>query len=578
VVGRHVLPCRESLRARDLHATGLHTATPNHLAFAALRKIVLAPVGRLPSGRFSARLALAPAGRFTGHPPRGGPGPGGRTEPAMTASTATPVYVELDPRSLAAHPGNIRDDLGDLNELTASIKAVGVLEPVIIVPVVNKDKSAKTGTAYRILAGHRRVAAAVKANATTVPCIVRVDLDSDLDSLTTMIVENVHRADLSATEEAAAYAQLTAFDLTPVQIAERTGRKTKTVRDALKLHRLPDNVRQPVADGAITLEQAAEIAKFADDEKAHARLMKAAESGYGLSYAIAEEKHRRDRNVRKAKNKTALVKAGVTVIGKPKGYPYDGPVVPVSGICLADGTTRYTVETHADCPAHAAFLDSTSGEPIYVCTDPDGNGHVRVTATRYVGPEEAARCEAEETARAERTEALMVAGQVRGEFLRALVATTKQPAALIEAALLILFGYCEDMARNHAHLVADLIGINPDVKSIGRAYADKITNPTPAKACQHLTAHAAAIAETNLARLAAGRTWGYRPALTVTWLDLIESLGYQPSEIERAARDEAVRDRDAEQAQLVEDDEDGLHDDGPSDSEDDIETGEDTTD
>jgi ParB family chromosome partitioning protein len=473
----------------------------------------------------------------------------------MTASTTTsPSFVELDPRSLAAHPGNIRDDLGDLTELTASITAVGVLEPVIITPVASDDeKSAKKAAAYRILAGHRRVAAAIKAKAATVPCIVRVDLHSDVDSLTTMIVENVHRSDLSATEEAAAYAQLAAFDLTPAQIAERTGRKTKTVRDALKLHRLPEVVRQPVADGAITLEQAVEIARFADDEKAHARLMKAAESGYGLSYAIAEEKHRRDHSARKAKNKAALVKAGVKVIGRPKGYPYDGPVTPVSGICLADGTTRYTVETHADCPAHAAFLDTGTGERIYVCTDPDSNGHVRITGTRYVSPEEAARREAEEAAQAERTEALMVAGQVRGDFLRTLVATSKQPATLTATSLLILFGYAEDMARNHAHLVADLLGIDPDTASIGSAYAEKIRTVTPAKACQHVAAHAAAIAETNLARLAAGRTWGYRPALTVTWLDLLEILGYQPSEIERSIRDEAVRDRDAERAELDED-------------------------
>jgi ParB family chromosome partitioning protein len=476
----------------------------------------------------------------------------------MTASTTSPVFVELDPRSLAAHPGNIRDDLGDLTELTASIQAVGVLEPVIITPVVDESKSAKTATAYRILAGHRRVAAAIKAKATTVPCVVRVDLDSDVDSLTTMIVENVHRADLTATEEAAAYAQLAAFDLTPVQIAERTGRKTKAVRDALKLHRLPDSVRQPVAEGLITLEQAAEIAHFADDDKAHARLMKAAESGYGLSYAIAEEKHRRDRNARKAKNKAALAKAGVKVIGKPKGYPYDGLAAPVGNLCLADGTTRYTVETHADCPAHAAFLDTGTGEPIYVCTDPDGNGHVRMTATRYVSPEEAARREAEQVSQAERTEALMLAAQVRAEFLRALVATAKQPPTVTATSLLILFGYAEDMARNHAQLVADLLGLDPDTDSIGSAYAEKIRTITPAKTCQHVTAHAAAIAETNLARLAAGRTWGYRPALTVTWLDLLESHGYQPSEVERAARDEAVRDRDAEEAELAaEDDEEG---------------------
>jgi ParB family chromosome partitioning protein len=473
----------------------------------------------------------------------------------MTASTITsPAFVELDPRSLAAHPGNIRDDLGDLTEMTASIKAVGVLEPVIITPVLDEDGKAAKKAGYRILAGHRRVAAAIRAKASTVPCLIRTDLDSDVDAVTTMIVENVHHAALSPTEEAAAYAQLTAFDLTAAQIAERTGRKAKTVRDALKLHRLPEAVQQPVAAGSITLDQAAEIAKFADDEKAHARLLKAAESGYGLSYAIAEERHRRERTARKATNKATLAKAGVKVIGKPKGFPYDGPVAPVGSLCLADGATRYTERSHAQCPGHAAFLDTGTGEPIYVCTDPDSNGHVRMTSTRYVSPEEAARREAEDAARAERVEALTVASGVRGEFLRTLVATAKQPAAVTSTALLILFGYTDDLPRQHPHLVADLIGIDPQVESVATAYAEKIRAVTPAKVCQHALAHAAAIAETNLARLAAGRTWGYRPALTVTWLDLLASVGYQPSEVEQAVREEAVADRDAEAAELDEKD------------------------
>jgi ParB family transcriptional regulator, chromosome partitioning protein len=63
----------------------------------------------------------------------------------MTASTTTtsPAYVELDPRSLAAHPGNIRDDLGDLTELAASIKAVGVIEPVIVTRVSQTTRKAQ---------------------------------------------------------------------------------------------------------------------------------------------------------------------------------------------------------------------------------------------------------------------------------------------------------------------------------------------------------------------------------------------------------------------------------------------------
>src|SRR5947209_14091823 len=251
----------------------------------------------------------------------GDPAPAGRKERAMADQAATPTLVELDPTTLAEHPANVRFDLGDLTELTASIKAVGVLEPVIVTPITGDSENGNNSNGgYRILAGHRRVAAAIRAKTATVPCLIRDDLSGDADALTTMIVENVQRAELTRTEEAAAYAQLAAFDLSAAQIAKRTGRDTKTVKDALKLHALPEQVKTPVADGTITLEEAAAIAEFADDPKAHARLMKAAQSGYGLSYAIADERHRRAKAERKTANRAALEKAGVKVVGQPKGF------------------------------------------------------------------------------------------------------------------------------------------------------------------------------------------------------------------------------------------------------------------
>ena len=59
------------------------------------------------------------------------------------------------------------------------------------------------------------------------------------------------------------------------------------------------------------------------------------------------------------------------------------------------------------------------------------------------------------------------------------------------------------------------------------------------KLWQHTVAHAAALGEANLDRLASGRGWGYRPGLAVTWLDLLIAYGYQPADIERPVRDDA---------------------------------------
>ena len=85
----------------------------------------------------------------------------------MTDPAPTATLVHLDPNTLLDHPSNVRDDLGDLDELTASIRQVGILEPLTVVP---------TDDGHRIVTGHRRKAAAIAAGLATVPCYERPDL------------------------------------------------------------------------------------------------------------------------------------------------------------------------------------------------------------------------------------------------------------------------------------------------------------------------------------------------------------------------------------------------------------------
>lgn len=478
---------------------------------------------------------------------------------AKTATTATVELVQLDPRSLAEHPANIRTDLGDVTELAASIRTVGILEPVIVVPVTEVDGDVQNGSdekgGYRIIAGHRRVAAAIQAKQATVPCVVRPDLNGDVEQLTGMIVENVLRTNLTPAEEAAAYAQLAAFDLTPAAIAKRTGRSGKKVRDALALHALPEQVKDRVANDTMTLDEAAAIAEFADDPKAHARLLKAADSGYGLKYAIADERHRRDKKQRTATAKTALTEQGITVVGAPKGWPYYCKEARVADLALADGVTLYRQDTHADCPGHAAFLDH-DGQPVFICRDPDEHGHIRLSGTNYVTPAEAARREADAVQQQERADALTVAATVRREFLRTLLRQAKTPVDFHRACLLLWFDYGLDTGREHPALVADLLGISSGGDdSLRSAYMKRLDSNAENRLWQHPVAHAAALAETNLDRAATGRSWTYRPRLTVDWLDLLTALGHERSPAEQAVYDEAVAAANEEADALDEDDE-----------------------
>lgn len=176
----------------------------------------------------------------------------GRPEDA-TSVAATLVYI--DPRALAANPANVRTSLGDLGPLTASIAAVGVLEPLVVIP------DGEGG--LRIVAGARRNAAAIQADQAAVPCLVRPDLAAADATATVvaMIVENSHRLDLSAHDEARAYEQLAMAGLSAAKIAKRVGHKPAHIKKALAV--AGSELAVTAAERyTLTLDQAAVLAEF----------------------------------------------------------------------------------------------------------------------------------------------------------------------------------------------------------------------------------------------------------------------------------------------------------------------------
>ena len=147
-------------------------------------------------------------------------------------------------RPNALQPRSHFDDEA-MSSLAASIKAVGLLQPVLVREL--KDE----GENYELIAGERRWRAARRAGLQTIPVLVqRAD---DVASLEQALVENLHRVDLNALEEAAAYQQLIdEFGLTHEQVASRVGRGRATITNTLRLLQLPAGAQQALAEGTIS--------------------------------------------------------------------------------------------------------------------------------------------------------------------------------------------------------------------------------------------------------------------------------------------------------------------------------------
>ena len=146
----------------------------------------------------------------------------------------TPIGRMLPVEDLDPNPNQPRQNLGDLSELTASVKEKGVLEPLLVRPV---------GRRYQIIAGERRYRAAVEAGLDELPCLVRNASDAEVMELA--LVENLQRKDLGSFEEADGLKMLAdAYGYTHEMMAEKIGKSRSSITETLSLTAIPEDVRQ----------------------------------------------------------------------------------------------------------------------------------------------------------------------------------------------------------------------------------------------------------------------------------------------------------------------------------------------
>lgn len=165
----------------------------------------------------------------------------------------TPTSLPVTQMQAGKYQPRTRMDEGALNELAASIKAQGLMQPILVRPIGQDTLSGLVK--YEIIAGERRFRASQLAGLTDVPVLVR-DVD-DLAAAAMALIENIQREDLNPLEEAMALQRLQQeFELTQQQVADAVGKSRVTVANLLRLITLPEAIKTMLAHGDLEMGHA----------------------------------------------------------------------------------------------------------------------------------------------------------------------------------------------------------------------------------------------------------------------------------------------------------------------------------
>jgi ParB family chromosome partitioning protein len=184
--------------------------------------------------------------------------PGAGAAPAV-AAPAGEVVQQIPIELIDNNPYQTRSYVSDasLTELAESIRAAGVIEPLIVRP--------GEGGRFLLIAGQRRLGASKKAGKTTVPAVVMQVSNEKAAEMT--IIENLQREDLNALDQALAFEQLSReFGLTQEEMAQRTGKPRSEIANYLRLLKLPGAVRHEIHQGTISFSHAKVLMSLEDPE------------------------------------------------------------------------------------------------------------------------------------------------------------------------------------------------------------------------------------------------------------------------------------------------------------------------
>ncbi|PZU35707.1 MAG: chromosome partitioning protein ParB [Actinomyces sp.] len=175
------------------------------------------------------------------------------------------TFADLPVDVIAANPHQPRQvfDEDDISELAASIKEVGLLQPIVVRRREGGGDGDGDDAGYELIMGERRLRAAKEAGLETIPAVVRYAADDEL--LRDALLENLHRVQLNPLEEAAAYQQLLEdFNCTHAELSQRIARSRSQISNTLRLMKLPPLVQRRLAAGVLSAGHARSLLGLPD--------------------------------------------------------------------------------------------------------------------------------------------------------------------------------------------------------------------------------------------------------------------------------------------------------------------------
>ncbi|TKJ24343.1 ParB/RepB/Spo0J family partition protein [Blastococcus sp. CCUG 61487] len=458
----------------------------------------------------------------------------------------------LDPHDLAPHPRNVRQDLGDLSGLTASIAEQGVIEPLTVVQLEHGG--------YQLVAGHRRAAAAIAAGLDQVPCVIRRDLSVDAEAdhvqaehVGAMLAENLQRAELTAVEEARGVQTMLDLGADVDVVAARTGLERTRVLKATGVARLAPDAASAVEHAGLTLDQAAVVARFEGDTTVVEQLVAAAGLGPGrFAHAVTRAEQQRAEAEAIAARRAELEAMGRRVVDSDEdGERLDD---------LLHAGASIDPEQHRACPGSVvrvsaySVADGVRTHDVELCADPAGNGHTARWNRDPAGSpgtsmsdEELERQRDERRAVVENNRTMAAANTTRRTWVREYLARPKAPKEVLRFAV-------EALATDRP-LLAEWLGgqggqdVDDAAAELGlsRSTWRATAKPGTLTSGQHvvdarlplqLLAHVAAAHEGRITRDA----WRWRDDrrhAAARWLRFLAGQGYELSDVEQQLVDGA---------------------------------------
>ena len=190
----------------------------------------------------------------------------------LTSFSGASVGRMIPIDKIRPNPDQPRKNIGDVHELSASIREKGVLEPLLVRYVPTEDT-------YYIISGERRYHASQAAGLYELPCIEKIA--DDAETLEIALIENLQRKDLTAFEEADGLQRLADhFDYTHDDIAKKIGRARSSVTETMSLRVIPDDVRQACVDhGIVSKSLLLQVSRQPNEKKMREMVERIAQDG-----------------------------------------------------------------------------------------------------------------------------------------------------------------------------------------------------------------------------------------------------------------------------------------------------------